>query len=175
MAGRSHYSEAEKANVYVVLKANNDNVKRTARETGTPENTVRRWRDEWKKNGPPGEEAVTAAADSFLKDAERVRNAALVQMEAKLPEAKVGELNAVVGTLTDKINLIRGAATSRQEHTMALPSADQVKQMLGPAIRAAIEMAEIRQDEIIDAEVVEEHRLLPAPQGATPRASESTL
>ena len=76
-------------------------------------------------------------------------------MELKLPEAKVGELNAVVGTLTDKINVIRGTATSRQEHTLALPSPEELSRVLGPAVQRAIQMAEIRQEEIIDAEVVE--------------------
>lgn len=161
MAGRATYTETDKARIYAVLLANGGNIKRTARETTTPENTVRRWRDEWKKSGPPDEKAVTAAVDSFVADAERVRGSALAIMEAKLPEAKVGELNAVVGTLTDKINLIRGVATSRQEHVMALPSPDQIRDTLGPAIRDAIAMASVRQEEIIDAEIVEERKSLP--------------
>lgn len=166
MARPSSFTDVDKAKIFVTLQSNGGNIKRTSRETGISETTVRRFRDEWKKSGPPTEEVVTVAADSFIKDAERVRNKALMVMESLLPEARVGELNAVVGTLTDKINLIRGHATSRQEHTLALPTPAELRDTLAPAIREAIEMASVRQEEIIDAEVVEEVRVLP-PGGST--------
>lgn len=155
MAGRATYTEEDKARVFVALTANGGNIKRTSRETETPENTVRRWKHQWEAEGPPPEEVVASAVTNFATDAERVRNKALLEIERKLPEAKVGELNAVVGTLTDKINLIMGLATSRQEHVMALPSPDELRAILGPAVQAAIGRAASRQDDIVDAELVE--------------------
>jgi hypothetical protein len=40
------YSKGERACVFLSLAANRGNVKRTARETGVPESTVRLWRNE---------------------------------------------------------------------------------------------------------------------------------
>lgn len=164
MAGRPRWKEEDKARVFVTLTANQGNVKRTARETNVPENTVRRWKNEWllEEKALPSDELVERATSTFVEDATRVRDKALSVIEQKLPEAKVGELNAVVGTLTDKLNVLQGHATSRQEHTLALPSAEELAAVLGPAVSAAIEKAAIRQDEIVDAEFVEIRGQLPA-------------
>lgn len=164
MAGRPRWKEEDKARVFVILTANQGNVKRTARESSVPENTVRRWKKEWEleEKAQPSLELVEQATNTFVTDATRVRDKALAVIEMKLPEAKVGELNAVVGTLTDKLNVIQGHATSRQEHTLALPSAEELAAVLGPAVTAAIAKAEIRQDEIVEAEFVEIRGSLPA-------------
>src|SRR6266853_888177 len=116
MAGRSTYTEADKAKVYVFLTANGGNVKRAARESGYPENTVRRWRNEFRINPPDTSSAVvTSAADSFLVEMDEVRVLALAEMKKKIKagDAKLGELNAIFGTLTDKAHAILGLATSR--------------------------------------------------------------
>lgn len=161
MAGRPSYTPEEKARAYVQLKANGDNLKRTARELDIPVNTLRRWRDEWKSSGPPVDEEVSEAIDTFVNDAERVRNKALLMIEEKLPDAKVGELNAVVGTLTDKLSVIKGLATSRTEHRLALPSPEEMREALAPVLQQALALSAMRQEEIIDAEIVEAPRALP--------------
>ena len=45
MAGRAKYTEEDRAKVFVLLRTNDGNVKRTSREAGVPENTVRRLLD----------------------------------------------------------------------------------------------------------------------------------
>jgi transposase-like protein len=158
MAGRAKYTDQDKASVFVVLTANDGNVKRTSRETGVPENTVRRWRDEWKKEGPPETDVVEEAVGDFVGDAERVRNKALLAIEKKIPDAKVSELNNTVGILTDKIDRARGLVDRRVvEHQ--LPSPDDIRAALGTFAAEMQRMAQQREAEIVDAEIVEQPAL----------------
>lgn len=154
MAGRQQYTDADKARVFAVLTANQENVKRTARETGVPENTVRRWRDEWRANGPPETEQVEEAVEEFTQHATRVRQKALTLIEDKIDagDAKIGELNAVVGTLTDKMHVLQGLATSRTEHVHALPTPEQARELIAPFVQAALHAAALREEEIVDVE-----------------------
>lgn len=156
MAGRSAYAEGDRARVYAVLLSNSGNVKRTARDTGIPEQTVRRWKGEFEEN-PPAQDLVAPIAADIVKDMDRVRRMALSEMERKIlgGEAKLAELNTVFGTLTDKMNILDGLATSRVDHTLTLPSADEIRAVLLPAIQASIDAAAERQQDIIDADVVE--------------------
>jgi len=141
----------------VVLQSNNNNLKRTARETGIPENTIRRWRDAWKNDGPPVQEELSAATDSAVAEMEYVRNLALRAIRDKIlaGEGKIGELNAVYGTITEKLVLLLGGPTSRVDHTVSLPSAEDLQAVLGAAVQGAIDKAARRQEEIIDAELIE--------------------
>jgi transposase-like protein len=158
VAGRAKYTDDDKARVFVVLGANDGNVKRTARETGVPENTVRRWRDEWEKNGPPPTDMVEGAVGDFVSDAERVRNKALLAIEQKIPQAKVSELNNTVGILTDKIDRARGLVDRRVvEHQ--LPSGDQIREALGTFAAEMMKLSQRREAEIVDAEIVEQPAL----------------
>lgn len=169
MAGRSAYTEADRARVYAVLLANKGNVKRTARETGYPENTVRRWKTQF-TDSPPAADILAEVADDLVSDMDRVRRLALNEMEKKIREggAKLGELNTIYGTLTDKINLLTNIGQERNiNHTLQLPSAEDIKAALLPAIQAGIEAAEQRQADVLDTVVVEvtelpEHLELPA-------------
>ena len=81
--GRATYTDADKAKVYVVLTTNDGNVKRTARETGVPENTVRRWKKWFEDNGPPNLEEVEAQAGDFVATANEVRFLAIESMVQK--------------------------------------------------------------------------------------------
>lgn len=158
MAGRSKYTEDDRARCFVVLTANQGNIKRTARDTGFPENTVRRWARLWDDGvDTPDATKVAVLAEDALSNIERVRDLALVEIEKMLRAGnnKLGELNAVFGTLTDKANAIQGIANSRVEHVHSLPSADEMRALLQGAVQGAIEAAASRQDEIVDAEVVE--------------------
>lgn len=167
MAGRATYTEADKARVFVALEANGHNIKRTSRQENIPESTVRRWKEEWAEGiNLPEVDAVSAATDDFVVRAEEVRDEALAMLRSKLRDARVGELNAVVGTLTDKLASARGLPTSRTEHTLTLPSPEELREALEPAVQRAIEAASNRQEEIVDAEVIEvaETHLLPSPR-----------
>jgi transposase-like protein len=159
MTGRATYTETDKARVYVVLRANDGNVKRTSRETGVPENTVRRWRDEFLEK-PPNTELVEVAAGEFVDDASRVRNLALRRIETLIPEStKISELNVTVGILTDKIDRARGL-TDKVSHEHHLPGADEIRELMQGFVEAGRELARNREYEIVDAEVL----ALPAPK-----------
>lgn len=159
MAGRRVYSDEVRARAYIVYTANGGNVKRTSRDTGIPESTIRTWVSEWEIE-PPAVDLVEQAAGDFLADAERVRDKALATLEAKLGDATPSALVATVGMLTDKINLTKGLATSRNETVHALPAPEEIANVLTAAFQGALQAAKQRDLEIIDAEVVAE---LPPP------------
>lgn len=160
---RATYTDADRAQVYVVLTTNDGNVKRTARDTGVPENTVRRWKREWEENGPPSTEAVEVAVGEFLTEAVTVRDDALHVIKLKLQllkkdasKAKLAELTTVVGVLDDKITRASGLATSRTEHVHALPPGDQLVAPLLEAFKAVQQLTAQREGEVIeDAEFSE--------------------
>lgn len=160
MAGRATYTEADKAKVYVVLSANDGNVKRTSRETGVPENTVRRWRNEFVEN-PPTTTAAEEAAGDFVGEAESVRNLALERIKTLIPTSeKINELNNTVGILTDKIDRARGLGDSRRvEHNHTLSSSEELKALMGEFLATSKELAVSREAEIVDAEIVEQPAL----------------
>jgi len=162
MAGRATYTEQDMATVYVTLMTNEGNVKRTARETGMPESTVRRWRDEWEKNGPPRMEEVEAAIGNFLEATERVRNKALLEIERQIEagELKNAALVTAFGVLTDKIDRAKGIGSRvEHEHRLALPSHEELASLMVGAVEAAKIAARERDEEIIDAEVIEQPAL----------------
>jgi transposase-like protein len=154
---RAAYTESEKAHVYVVLTANEGNVKRTARDTGTPEQTVRRWRDEWQKNGPPQEQVVQEATQDYVASLAQTRDLALQRMHERLvrDEGTLPQIATVFGVLTDKINIAQGLDVKRVEHTHNLPSADQVRELMSGFVSGMQALAVAREAEIIEAEVVE--------------------
>jgi transposase-like protein len=148
--GSTNYSDEERGNVYLTLTTNDGNVKRTARDTGVPESTVRLWKKEWERGGPPDAVVDHAAheADTFLVKARATRDKALAIMEEKLPEARVSELNAVVGTLDDKI--------TRAESIRNRPEGDEPKsidaraagQLLAGFVEQALAASQERQASI---------------------------
>lgn len=164
MAGRRQYSEDDKAKVYVVLAANDGNVKRTARETGVPENTVRRWRNEFQE-APPRTELVEQAMGDFVEEAESVRNLALARIKDLIPTStRINELNTTVGILTDKIDRARGLGETRTvKHEHELTSSDELKALMGGFVKEMRARASEREEEIQDAEIVEQ-AALPAGQ-----------
>lgn len=161
------YSDEDRALVLATLTANNGNVLRTARDTNIPENTVRNWKKDWEENGPPQEltQQAGAIAEDFVKQATIVRDEALAIMRSKLPDARVSELNSVVGTLDDKITRMRGLATSRVDHvhTPALDP-DALGASIGEYLVNAVTAARQRQAEVF--EVVE------SPQEGLPAGKE---
>jgi transposase-like protein len=159
VAARATYNESDKARVYVVLASNDGNVKRTSRETGVPENTVRRWKKEFEES-PPSTELVETAVGDFVGDAERVRHKALLKIEALIDgdKVKVGELNNTVGILTDKIDRARGLDVKRVEHEHRLDPAS-VREALVGFMQDMQQMSRAREVEIVEAEVVEQAAL----------------
>lgn len=161
---RASYTEADKSRVYVALITNAEdgtlgtaNVKRTARDTGVPENTVRRWKKEWIENGPPSDEEVERAVGEFLDEAVELRGLALQALRKKVDlllknpkDVKVAELTTLMGVLDDKITRAQGLATGRVEHVHALPSGDQLVQPLLEAFEAVKQLTQQREGEVIE-------------------------
>lgn len=155
MAGRATYSDEDKARLYVVLTANDGNVKRTARETGVPENTVRRWKKEFEQK-PPSTELVEQATEDFVSEADTVRFMALRRIKDLIPTStKINELNNTVGILTDKIDRARGLDRP-QAPSNALPTADLVREAIKGFVEATRDLSRAREAEIVEAEIVEQ-------------------
>lgn len=165
MAGKTTYSDDDLARLYVALTANEGNVKRTARDTGVPESTVRMYKRKWESEGPPPIEGVEEAVEAFAVRAERVRDKALDAIEDKIPNGKIGELTTLVGVLDDKITRAKGLSTGRVEHVHSLPDAEVIREALGAVFQGALQAAAQREEEIIDAEIVEEQSPKELPRG----------
>lgn len=158
MAKRATYTEEDKARCYLALNANDGNIKRTAKETGFPETTVRRWAADFKHGLIPRQDVVEQLADDFISKAEDVRWKALLEAERKIPEGKLNELTTLMGVLTDKIDRVRGVGKPDPgQHS--LPDAKELAVILGGAVAMGLEMARQRQGEIIDADVIEQPAL----------------
>lgn len=158
MAGKSQYSETDKARVYTTLIANDGNVKRTARETGVPEATVRRWKTEFEEN-PPSAEAVQVAVGDFLTDAKRVRNKALLEIERQIDakEFKGAALVTVVGVLDDKVMRVEGVVSKHQVDVRHhLPSAEEAQALIGSLLQGAITAGRERQAELVESGLQEQ-------------------
>jgi transposase-like protein len=172
VAGKSQYSDSDKARVYATLLANEGNVKRSARETGMHEATVRRWKKEFEEN-PPAPEAIAEAVGDFLNDAKRVRNKAVLEIERQIDahEMKGAALVTVVGVLDDKITRVEGVVSRHQVDVQHhLPSAEEARALMGSLITGAIEAGRERQAELVEsglqeqAEDAEWRPALPAPR-----------
>jgi len=158
------YTDAEIASVYVVLTTNEGNVKRTARDTGVPENTVRRWKKKWESEGPPQLDEIEQVATDMISEAERVRDLALRKIEDRLREDKgtLAQIVTAYGVLTDKIDRARGIGSSHHhEHKLTLPSPDEIRATLGALVEGVQAGHAVREDEIEDAEIIEQPALLP--------------
>lgn len=168
--GRRIYTDDDKGQVYAALQVYDGNVKRTARSTGIPEQTVRDWKKMWEKAGP-SQEIVAASAeprDQFVETATRLRDKAMAEIERALDahELKGQPLINAAGMLHDKILLARGQATSRTETTQAIDP-EAVGAALMGMVKGALQAAQERADDIIDAEVVEQAGLPELPPAAS--------
>ena len=155
------WSDDDKAAAYVIWFSNDKNMKKTARETGLPESTLRYWIKDWNENGAPDAvlDKVPTQAYEFIYHANEVRDSAIRKLAELIPQAEVKQLSAVatvVGILDDKIRLANGLATKRIENTVALPSKDDMKELMSSFVGGLVGSAEERAAEVIDAEVVVE-------------------
>lgn len=158
MAGKKQYSPEDQAKVYTTLLANEGNVKRTARDTGVPEATVRRWKQEFQEN-PPDPELVKQVSGEWIDDAKRVRHKATLEIERQIDAGlmKGAALVTTVGVLDDKITRVEGVVSkARVDHVHHLPSAEEARELLGGLLTGAIEGGRLRQAELADADLQEQ-------------------
>lgn len=162
MAGKSQYDDSTKARVYTALTANEGNVKRTARETGVHESTVRRWKEEFKTNPPPLE-VLEAAQEDWLTEQKEVRGLALqrikerLQSDDKKEQGTLPQLATVYGVIDDKVTRVEGPGQRAQvDHYHHLPSAEEAREMLGGLLTGAIDSGRTRQAELVDEGLTEQ-------------------
>lgn len=144
------YTDKDKAKVFAELSANDGNIKRTARNTGMDPATVRRWRDEWNRNGLPEtvQQEIAVVAGEFLEDAIRIRGKLL----RKLEEALDGDMRATIpqyvtgiGVLSDKIRAYEAIQeTQRVEHKIVLPDQAELKELFSGILVGVVEAARER-------------------------------
>lgn len=154
---RRTYTPEDQARVAVILQANDGNVKRTARETGVPAMTVRDWKVKWQAEGYPDpiEEVLPAIAGEIAERMDYARGLAVDTVIEKLRDGKVSAKDAawIAQVFTDKINLIKGLATSRTEQVQIAPvDTKALAAELVAYATEAVEAAQGRDEEIEDAE-----------------------
>lgn len=169
MAGRPRYDVDTKARIYVALRANEGNLKKTSREEGIPVNTLRNWRNDWEMNkNIPDANVIDIAYGDFLKNVEDARNRAVGLISqglegldpTKLSMGDLKNLAVVVGVLDDKWNRAKGLDRDRNLHVHHhLPAADELRDLMGGYVTEQIEQA---QHEVVDADYVEVVPQLPA-------------
>jgi hypothetical protein len=107
---RTWWSDAERLAALAAVDANGGNVAAAARELGIPENTLRQWH---KGERYPEAAQLRAEARGLLAAA---MEDAVWQMLAlapgKLDAASLSQLSTAIGTLTDRMRLLRGEATT---------------------------------------------------------------
>lgn len=160
--GYRTYTDEDKASVFVALSVNEGNITRTSRDTGIPQSTVRDWKKEWEAEGVPEELRAEAQeqATEIVAVMERVRSKALNLLEGRLHEAKPKELATIFGIVDDKIRLAIGLATSRSVTVHALPSPAEMRELFVGMVQGAIEAQSMRQQDIVDAEIIEPAKAL---------------
>ena len=176
------YTAEDQALVRQLLDAHEGNVKRVARETEIPEQTVRDWKKKWEREAPSTEivQATPGVVEKWVAHTERVRDKALDRLEQVLddPTSKVNvkDLSMTVGILTDKARAARGLPTSRPDSSGqdALPI-EQARELFAGAARGMLEAA-LRRHEVIssiEGEVIEDGEYEQAARAALePPASE---
>ena len=158
---RRLYTDHDKARVYAQLVINDGNTYRTSKDTGIPNNTIRDWVKLWEADGPPAaiEMEATEELNSYIAEAEDTRMMTLTQIKKLIPQAGVkelGALNAIQGTLTDKIDRAKGMVMNKTEVKHSLPSAEEAAKFMSGFLKATVDMAKEREQDIIDVEVVEQ-------------------
>ncbi|HEX5914828.1 MAG TPA: hypothetical protein VFY54_17040 [Rubrobacter sp.] len=165
---RRQYTPEDMAAVNVALRVHDGNIVRASKETGVPEQTIRNWKQKWEKSGIPSEvqEVTEKVADDIVESFENVRALAVEQLTAALRrgEVKPRELATIIGILDDKIVRAKGLATSRQEVVHTLPDAKVAREIMQAMVRGAIEGAAQREQEILEADIIDVEVVEQAPK-----------
>ena len=157
MAKKRVYTDEDRARVKTVLEVNDGNVKRTSRDTGVAEQTVRDWKKQWERGGLPEKvrAALPAVAEATTNEYEAVVNKAVQRTLELLDDDKLKARDAawIAGVFTDKLRLIRGEATSRTESVNTGPTAEEIGNSVVQALEQAVRMQQEREADIVDVEI----------------------
>lgn len=153
------YNDGDRAAVWTALQINKGNIAATHRDTLVPEQTIRDWKKGWEVEPPQFDEQVlNDEIASFLQKAESVRDTLLEKYAAALAANKVSpdKMPVHIGIFIDKVQLLRGLATSRTENTLALPSPQEMQQLFKGMVQGALEAQNERDEDIIDVKLAEQ-------------------
>ena len=157
---RRTYTDRDRAAVYAELTVNGGNLTRTSRNLNVPKTTVKRWKLEWEKEGVPEEVqvALLPVVTDFVAEAKRVRDKLLMKFEEMVDDGKATPSAVItgLGILTDKIRAYENIPTSKVEHQIKLPPADELRDLFLGAVDGVVEAATQRAADIkvIEAEPV---------------------
>lgn len=131
------YTSDDRAAGIAALQSNGGNLRRTARETGISDATLRRWRDETDARKDAALDARLPEARATLSD--RLRqfvDAALTVAPGKLHDANLRDVFTSVGIAIDKLQLLDGKPTSIDEVRDALPDDERAARVAALLDRA---------------------------------------
>lgn len=148
------YTDEEKARVRVVLASNEGNVYKTAQDTGILRETIQLWKKKWEKDGVPEviEKLTGEIVDSYVFDAERVRNITIIELEKRVRAGEIStkELIIAFGVLEDKITRAKGLNRNVKTVIHEMPDVRALGESLGKFLQEAIEAAKERHQDIIE-------------------------
>ena len=139
---RGHRRYSKRSKVAAVIAAEMTSVKAAAETHGIPERTVGYWFD-----SPDFAEVRAKTREDLAAESMGMAHTVLGEIKRRLPEFEPRDLSVLYGILTDKGQLLSGAATSRTE-TRDLTDAldDHERQNLRDAIDAYLKTAEVPDD-----------------------------
>lgn len=162
MAGKSKYTDEDRARVNAELTISDGNVKQTSRNTNVPEATVRLWKKRWETDGIPAEVAVRTneAVEKFLDDAQHVRAEATAKIRDALPHIVLKNANdvkalaTVVGIYDDKITRVNVRPAQINQTNIVLADSREIQERFQGYIQNMLSASRER-DSDIESSVVE--------------------
>ena len=119
MANKTRYTDEQIATSLATLQANSGNAKRTAKSLGIPLTTLRQWAGRAQSSTAHPKQVDPALVDQqsekLAGNWERIALGATDKAFERLDEASVKDLLIGAGIATEKVQLLRGRATSRSE------------------------------------------------------------
>lgn len=138
MATRNRYDDKFRASAVVMLEAagfpeEKGALMRIAAHLHVPKSTLSRWFHEKQNPAPP--ELVTEKKGELVDWIRSELYAAFGRMPVVRNEASYRDLATTIGILTDKLQLLTGQPTSRDEHITRTPEerADRAAELLNTA------------------------------------------
>lgn len=108
------YSPKDKAAALVLLDWNNGNVRKTAKDIGVPEGTLRSWKTQADEN-PEIKTAADEMAGSLADQIEQTLRIGLAEARKKLPKASLSAINSTVSMLAEKHQVINNRPSDIQD------------------------------------------------------------
>jgi transposase-like protein len=119
MANTTTYTDEQVANAIAMLRANGGNAKRTASQLGIPRTTIRAWAGRSHSVSARPKQVKTSIVQNRSREIadslEDLAAKAVGFADSKMETASYKDLLIGVGIAIEKVQLLRGGATSRTE------------------------------------------------------------